>query len=480
MMKILIIAIYVVVLVGLALYCRKNARTVDGFLLGGRKIGTVLSVFSYGATYFSAVIFIGYAGKIGWGWGMSALWIAIGNAVIGSFLAWQFLAAPSRQMSLRLDSVTVPDMLAKRYDSPAMRIISACIIFIFLVPYCSSVYSGLSYLFETIFGIDYTIALVIMAVVTCVYLLLGGFTAMSLIDVVQGAIMLVGAIVMVFFVVNSTEVGGFSNVFSALDEVDPSLTEVVGPGGFINLFGLVMLTSFAPWAMPQMQQRFFAIKDENVIKKAKWGTMVMCGLIGVCAYFTGAMSRLFFTDLSAVNDDVNQIIPTILNATLPDAFAVLILILVLSASMSTLASLVMVSSSAAGIDVIKRLKPNMSEKNTMLVIRVLCVIFVIISLYGALSPGIIVNVMALSWGTVAGSFMAPLIYGLFSKKTTKIGAYAGMITGFSIAVIFSLIYPDSTPLVGTIAMIVPMFVVPIVSKFTKQYSDEHLEKCFGK
>ena len=477
-MKLAILGAYIVVLLVLGWIGMKKTKTLNDFFLGGRKIGPFMSAFAYASTYFSAVVFIGYAGKIGWGFGLSSLWISVGNAILGCLIAWKFLARPTRAMSIRIGSITMPGFFARRYNSVAMEIFAALIIFVFLVPYCSSVYSGLSYIFEAVFNLDYTVSLVIIAVVTAVYLVMGGYSALNLADVFQGFIMVFGVIFMVILVVSTDAVGGFGQIIPRLKSIDPALIAPVGPGGFIPLLALVLLTSLAPWAMPQMVQKFYAVKSEKVIKTATWGTFILGLLISFGAYFTGSISRLFFTDLAQVGGNVDRIIPTILQIALPEFMQALILVLVLSASMSTLASLVLVASSSVAVNIVDTLWPGVKNKKMVLFMRVLCILFVAISLYNALNPGVIVNVMALSWGAIAGSFLAPYLFGLFYRKTTKAGAWSAMLTGLTIAVVGSLMYPDSTPVVGSIAMLVPLIVVPVVSAFTKPYSKEHLEFVF--
>ena len=235
-MKFFAMGIYVAILFVIAFFSMKKTKTLDDFFLGNRSIGPWVSALTYGTTYFSAVLFIGYAGKIGWGFGLSSLWIVLGNALIGSFLAWKLLARRTRAMTIALDTVTMPGFLEKRYQSKGLKIASALIIFIFLVPYSASVYMGLSYFFESVFGIPYLYALAFMAIMTAIYLTMGGYFAITLSDFVQGLVMIVGVFLMLFFVVNSPQVGGLSNVLPALSAVDPKLASPVGPPGWVPLF----------------------------------------------------------------------------------------------------------------------------------------------------------------------------------------------------------------------------------------------------
>lgn len=478
-MKYVAVGLYVAILFAIAFFSMKKTKTLNDFFLGNRSIGPWVSAFAYGTTYFSAVMFIGYAGKIGWGFGLSALWVVAGNAFIGSFLAWKFLAKKTRDMTICLDAMTMPGFLEKRYQSKGLKVVSALIIFIFLVPYSASVFMGLSYFFESVFGIDYNYALAFMAIITAIYLAMGGYFAMTLTDFFQGIIMIFGVIAMIFFVVNSSTVGGFGNVVPALGAVDPKLASPIGPPGALNLFSLVILTSLGPWGLPQMVQKFYSIKNEKVIKTATWATTGFALLMATGAYFTGSLSRLFFGSLAEVDNNVDKIMPAIINMTVPDAVAVLILLLILAASMSTLASLVLVSSSSIAVDLLQTVRPKTNQKVSVMLMRVLCVVFIGLSLYLALKPNIILNLMAFSWGAVAGAFIGPYLSGLFYKKATKAGAWAGMLTGTLFCSVFSYLYPASIPLVGSLSMILSIIIVPVVSAFTQQMPQEHLDRIFS-
>jgi len=428
-------------------------------------------------------MFIGYAGKIGWGFGLSALWIVVGNAFLGCFLAWKILARPTREMTTRLGTMTLPGFLEKRYQSKGLKVVSALIIFIFLVPYSASVYMGLSYFFEMVFGIEYIYALGFMAIITAIYLTMGGYFAVTLTDFVQGLIMIVGVIALILCVVYSPQVGGFSNIVPALSNVDPQLVAPVGPPGAIALFSLVILTSLGPWGLPQMVQKFYSIKNEKVIHTASLATTGFALLMAFGAYFTGSLSRLFFGSLAEVGNNVDRVMPTIISQTVPEVVAILLLLLILAASMSTLSSLVLVSSSSITIDLLKGyVRPHMGKKEELGVMRSLCLIFIALSaILALLKPAIILTLMALSWGTVAGVFLGPYLWGLFWPGTTKMGAWAGAVTGLLTGLGFAWYHsfePTFVTIGGALAMLLSVAVVPAVSLFTESFSQEHLQKVF--
>lgn len=486
-MKIALLCLFVFVLLLSGFVSMRKTRTVNDFFLGGRKVGPWLSAFAYGTTYFSAVIIVGYAGKVGWGFGLSSVWIVVGNTLIGTLLAWLVLAKRTRAMTKRLNVMTMPEFLEARYCSGRLKLFSALVIFVFLVPYSASVYIGLSYLFNQIFGIPYAYAVIFMCALTAVYLIMGGYRAVALTDLIQGLVMIVGVGVLLYFVVGSEKVGGIVNAVQGLKAIDPALAGIVGPPGPLALASLVILTSLGVWGLPQMVQKFYAIKSEASIKPAIIISTLFAFIISLGAYFTGGLSRLMFTalpvDPATGIATPDMIMPVVINTYLPEIAAALILLLVLSASMSTLASLVLVSSSAIAIDLYKTVKPKQTSGEGIFLFRLLCLIFICLSLLIALlKPAIILSLMGISWGVVAGFFLAPYLYGLFWRRATTAGAWASGLVGFSIAVFFSFYYhldSNAIPIVASAAMLISLVVLPVVSLFTRTLPKEHVSKVFG-
>ncbi|MDD3839288.1 MAG: sodium/solute symporter [Clostridia bacterium] len=479
-MKYLFVCIYIVILIGIGIISKRKTNTLNDFFLGGRSIGPWISAFSYGTAYFSAVLFIGYAGKTGWGFGLSSLWIVLGNAVIGCYLAWKVLGKRTREITNRINVSTMPEFLEKRYDSKMLKLVTAVIIFAFLIPYSASVYMGLSYLFEHIFNIPYTTSMFIMALLTAFYLLMGGYIASTLTDFVQAFIMIIGVVFLLFYIITSPNVGGFSSGIAKLSQIDHKLIEPVGPPGFLSIFSLVLMTSLGSWGLPQMVHKFYTIKDETFIKKATIVSTAFAFLITFGAYFTGSFSRLFFDNELPVNPDI--IMPKIISTALPDAVSGIILLLVLSASMSTLASIVLASSSAIAIDLVKGIIfPDMAEKKVMNLMRILCGVFVALSFVIAMLPNVIITLSGISFGAVAGSLLAPYLMGLYWKGITKAGAWASVITGLFSAVAGALYVrmdPSLIPITSSIAMIVPIVIAFLVSKFTQPYPESHILYIF--
>ena len=494
-MKILILVLYFAVLIGIGLYCRKHATDVNGFVLGGRSVGPWLTAFAYGTSYFSAVVFVGYAGQFGWKYGIAATWAGIGNALIGSLLAWVVLGRRTRIMTQHLNSATMPQFFGERFASKPLKIIASVIIFIFLIPYTASLYNGLSRLFGMAFEIDYSVCIVLMAVLTAIYVIAGGYMATAINDFIQGIIMLVGIVVIIAAIINSK--GGFMAAYEGLAQISDS-TVSDSPGVFASFFGsdplnllfVVILTSLGTWGLPQMVQKFYAIKDEGAIQKGTIISTVFALVVAGGCYFLGGFGRLFSEQIDVVKNGYDSIIPTMLQ-NLGPALIALVVILVLSASMSTLSSLVIASSSTLTIDFLKdNFLKKMSEKKQLLMIRVLVVVFIAISAVIALvqyksNITFIAQLMGISWGALAGSFLAPFLYSLYWKKTTKAACYVSFAFG-SVIMIIDMIAPEMLPEImrspincGAIAMLLGLVIVPVVSLFTPKPEKELVESTFA-
>ncbi len=446
--KLLMLLVFFGVMIGIGLYCRRHATDVNGFVLGGRSVGPWLTAFAYGTSYFSAVVFVGYAGQFGWKYGIAATWAGIGNALLGSLLAWAVLGRRTRIMTQHLDSATMPEFFGQRFGSKPLRLAASVIIFIFLIPYTASLYNGLSRLFGMAFDIDYSVCVIVMAVLTGIYVIAGGYMATAINDFIQGIIMIFGIVAVIAAVLNSQ--GGFLAALNALSAVSDE-TVSSAPGVFnsffgpdpANLLGVVILTSLGTWGLPQMVQKFYAIKSEGAINKGMIISTVFALIVSGGCYFLGGFGRLFGDRIDIAANGYDSVIPTMLSG-LPTILIAVVVILVLSASMSTLSSLVLASSSTLTLDFIKdNLIKDMSEKQKVKWMRGLLVVFIAISVVLALiqyrsNVTFIAQLMGVSWGALAGAFLAPFLYGLYWKRTTKAACWVSFI--FSTVVMLANIF----------------------------------------
>jgi len=466
--RILVIAAYALMILGIGVVGLRRTRTFSDYFLGGGKISGWMTAFTYGTAYFSAVLFIGFAGKIGWGFGYSSLWIAAGNAFIGVLGVWWLMGHRIKQMSLEYKVSTMSEYFEKRYNSRFLRLFSSIAIFIFFIPYSAAVFIGLSYLFRSNFKMKYWIALLFMGTFTAAYLVLGGYKSMTMIDVIFGIIMCIGVVILFLSTVDKGQ--GLANMTRTLSDIDPRLTSAVGPPGLWPLFCLVFLTSVAPFAMPQLVQKFYAIKDRRAIRIGMVSSTCFAVIITGVAYFTGAVTRLFLSPAATPNafkegkPVFDALIPEMLANVIPESLSVLILLLILSASMSTLAALVLISSSAIAKDLYAGfINTRASDKKLMMLMRACSAFFILVSAVLAyFKPASIVAILSISWGAIGAAFLGPFVWGLFWKRAHKAGAILSSLAGVTTClVLYALRF--SPPEAGTIGMIVSLVVNPAVS-----------------
>lgn len=496
--KIIMLVLFFAVMLGVGINCRKHATDVNGFVLGGRSVGPWLTAFAYGTSYFSAVIFIGYAGQFGWKFGIASTWIGLGNAFLGSLLAWRVLGRRTRLMTQHLNSATMPQFFGERYKSNALKIGASIIVFVFLIPYTASLYNGLSRLFAMAFNIDYRVCILAMAILTAVYVIAGGLVATAVNDFIQGIVMLIGIVAVIAAVLSGK--GGFMASLSQLAQVsDSSVSDM--PGAFASFFGpdpfgllcVVILTSLGTWGLPQMVQKFYAISNEKAVEKGTIISTIFAIVVAGGCYFLGGFGRIADIEIGAKGIPVggyDAIIPSMLQ-NLPDILVGIVVILVLSASMSTLASLVHTSSTTLTLDLIKgHIIKKMDDKKQLLCMRILILVFVAISVVIAIfqfmnNATFIAQLMGISWGALAGAFLAPFIFGLYSKKTSAASVWVSFIFGVGIMA-WNLVAKSTLPAVlqspincGAFAMIAGLVIVPVVSLFTKAPDAKFVDDAFS-
>ena len=509
LIKFLLIAVFFGVTIGIGLYARRHSTDVNGFVLGGRSVGPWLTAFAFGTSYFSAVIFIGYAGQFGWNFGLASTWIGLGNAFIGSLLAWSVLGRRTRIMTQHLDSKTMPDYFGKRFDCKKLKIAASIIVFVFLIPYTASLYNGLSSLFNMAFNFPYAACIIIMAVLTCIYVVFGGYMATAINDFIQGIIMLIGIVAVIWAILHAN--GGLNEAIISLSQIDAGTraqgvyTSFFGPD-LLSLSFVVILTSLGTWGLPQMVGKFYAIKCEDSIKKGTIISTFFAIIVAGGCYFLGGFGRLYAgaEGITLANGKIafDKIVPTMLSSLSQfvwgDLIIAIVIVLVLAASMSTLSSLVLTSSSTLTLDFIDH-KKTMSENKKLLVLRIFIAFFVAVSAVLAIIkdsyPGFtfIAQMMGVSWGALAGAFLAPFMFGLYWKKTTRASVWTCFAFGVGVTIV-QLMYSfgvisfnteimkylfASSIRSGVVSMVGGIVLLPIVSLFTPQMSKTTLDEMFN-
>ena len=386
----------------------------------------------------------------------------------------------------------MPDFFGQRFDSNMLKIVASIIVFVFLIPYTASLYNGLSRLFGMAFDLDYSVCIIVMAVLTGIYVIAGGYMATAMNDFIQGVIMIIGIIAVIAAVLNTH--GGFMEAYTSLANVqDPAVSDA--PGAFasflgpdpVSLFGVVILTSLGTWGLPQMVQKFYAIKDEKAIARGTIISTIFALIVAGGCYFLGGFGRLYDIDVATVGFDA--IIPAMLEDLSPFLLSVVI-ILVLSASMSTLSSLVLTSSSTLTLDLIKgNIVKKMEEKKQVLVMRIFVVVFISISAIIAMhqyksSVSFIAQFMGISWGALAGAFLAPFIYSLYWKGVTKLSVVVNFIFACGVMIANMLVKPSFPEILqspincGAFTMLAGLVIVPVVSLITPKLNKDKVEEVF--
>jgi len=499
--KVILLVLFFIITIFVGFYFKKRAKSVNDFVLGGRAVGPWLTAFAYGTSYFSAVIFVGYAGQFGWRFGTAATWVGLGNAFIGSLMPWVILGRRTRIMTQHLKSATMPEFFGSRFNAASLKIGASIILFIFLIPYTASLYNGLSRLFEMAFHVDFVYCIIGMAVLTAIYVVVGGYFATAANDFIQGIIMLCGIVAIITAVLYNN--GGFINALAKMAAVEAKnvngavvpgiLTSFFGPDP-LSLLGVIILTSLGTWGLPQMVSKFYSIKSEKMISKGAIVSTFFGLIVAGGCYFLGSFGRLYAgSDKIAMGPNgiiFDSIIPAMLSG-FPDIMIGIVIVLVFAASISTLSSLVLASSSTLTLDFLKgHVIKKMNEKSQLFIIRALIVVFIVIASFIAIiqyKGGIsfIAQLMGISWGALAGSFLAPFLYGLYWKRVTKPAVWCNFIFS-TVLMILNIFFRSKFPALlqspinaGAFTMLAGFIIVPVISILTKAPDKKAVESCFS-
>lgn len=444
----IVIGVYALMMLAVGiLQSRKGSGGMESFTVGGRNAGAWISALSYGTAYFSAVMFIGYSGGSGWSFGLWSVLVGVGNAVFGTLLAWLVLAEKTRVVTRRWQIKSMPQLFEERFKSRGMRMFSCIVIFVFLIPYSASVYKGLTSVCSVILGVNETVCMIVIAIASAVVLVLGGYMAALKADFLQGIIMMVGVTALIVLIVVSPQVGGLSTGFENMKAYMQTHEMLPLPkNAAVSLISTLLMTSFGTWGLPQMIHKYYGIRDKKEVKRGVIISTFFSLLVAGGGYFIGSLSHLFFGE-TMPEGGKDYIVPLMLDsAGLPNILIGVILVLLISASVSTLSSITLTACSTFSMDFIKKsVKPDMKDENLTVLTRILCLAFVVLSYFIANYPTPILEMMSYSWGIISGSFLAPYLLSLYWKGINRAGAWAGMLGGFLTAFIPAAASGFTTP-----------------------------------
>jgi SSS family solute:Na+ symporter len=424
-----IIVIYLAFLAIAGFYAKKKTKTLEDFMVAGRKIGPLLLGLSFGVTYFSAVMIVG-GGQFSWLWGIGVVWVAAIDVLVGVFLVFVLFGTRTKALGEHFESLTVPQFLSRRYQDPQIQTFTAVVILFFETVYLVSIYMGLSLLLAVAMPgnpIAYFLAVIICGVITIFYLNVGGAHGAIWTDAAEAVIMLVGVLAIFFFGIYA--LGGFDAFLVTLAEVEANeaghgkLTTFPGAGGF-GVIGYILVTSFGVWGMPQMISRFYTAEKQ---KSIKWGLVISCTwafIVAIFAWFNGAIARAYFWkndratyDLIAADAGASAV-PFLMIAVLPPILIGLFLASITAASLTTGEKVIMVAASGFSIDVYQ-VKKKASDERTLHVTKITTTLVVIVAVCLALlRPGAVLAICMFAWAAMAATILIPYVFGLFWKGGT--------------------------------------------------------------
>ena len=392
-----ILAIYFIFLLIIGFLTQKKNQSSSDYLIGGRKIGAMVSALSFVAAYFSSVVIIG-GGAFGYKYGLSTLWIAAINVLLGCFLAWVVLGKKTRELTKKYNAITLPDFFAKRYQLPFARIFVSVVICLFLIIYNVSILKGLGDTFHILLEIPYVWGVIISGLIVLVYVSFGGYLAVVWTGFIQALIMGAGLILLLTNTLRET--GGLTAGVLALKNTNPGLVETPGVWGFPGLISYVLVVSFGVWGMPQMLARFYSIKSNKAIRT---GTIIATigGAMAIIPYLVGALARTKFPDL--VN--VDQAIPMMVSEFMSPTATAIFFIGVIAAGMSTFSSVLIISSGAMVRDLLKTsFSIRINEKQEIRWNTMTNILIGFISILVAIKPpGLVLTLTAFSWAVIAST-----------------------------------------------------------------------------
>ena len=463
----------------------KKTKTAEDYYVAGRKMGALVIAFSYGATFISAVALIGFSG-IASIYGHALLWLAFLNVFIGILIAFIFYGFRTRKMGLSLKALTLPEMLGNRFNSTKLQAVSGIIIAVFMIAYTSAVFLAVSSLFQVSFGIPYEICVIVFTIIVGIYLVVGGLYAVMWTHAVQGVLMLAGMLILTIGIYSM--LGGVGPAHEAAAALTPEILEGIGspaatqaPNGltsmppvlsapFMMLLTLIFGVGIGVLAQPQLIVRYLSAKSEKALRRAIPYGGIFILLMTFTAFSIGPLCNVLMVNNGLTYPGTpDKVVPLIVSEMFPQWFVFLFLFAVLAAAMSTASALFHTAGASLGRDVYEKgMKKGGSEKKSLQITRIATLVIVGVTLIISLNPPDVVAIMcAFFFGLMACTFLAPYTFMLYWKKTSRAGAWAGMLGGFIFTMFwYALIYFKTAPqIIGSsltdnyvINMLDPLFI----------------------
>jgi len=434
----IVFLLYLAVLAGLALWSRGESHTMSGYFIAGKKLPPWVVAFSTNATGESGWLLLGLTG-MGYAAGAQAFWVVAGE-VIGIALAWLLLSRRIKRLSDTTDSITVPDLLAARFNDQAhvLRKISVLIILVMVGAYVAAQMVATGKAFAGFTDLDYFTGVLVGATVIILYTLVGGYKAVAWTDLVQGILMLLGLIIVPLIAIDAA--GGWDAVVTNLGGQDPGLLSPWGPDGK-SMTALVVVLSFLAiglpfMGVPQLMVRFMSARSEKSLVPAMSISVVVILLFDLGAVLTGMAGRALFPGL----EDAETILPVISTTLLHPVLGGIMMVVVLAAIMSTVDSLLILASSAVVRDYWQKIRQStLSDRDLAHRGKLVTLIIGIIGVAFALhQTPLIFWFVLFAWSGLGAAFGPVLLCGMWYPRTNLAGAIAGMLGGFTTTVVWVL------------------------------------------
>jgi sodium/proline symporter len=463
-----VLAVYLAILVALALWSRRETKTLSGFFLAGKKLPYWVVAFSTNATGESGWLLLGLTG-MGFSVGAQAYWVVVGE-VIGIALSWTLISTRLKRLSDETDSITLPDVISARFkdDKHILRSIAVVIILTMVCAYVTAQMVASGKALSSFVDIDYTTAVIVGAVIIIAYTFVGGYKAVAYTDVVQGVLMLAGLIIVPAVAISAA--GGWQSVTDKLAAQDPALLsmwDITGSGipGWIALVSF-MAIGLPFLGVPQLMVRFMSAKDENELKKARILSIIVILLFDVGAVTAGMAGRALFPGL----EDAETIFPVLSSELFPPLITGVMMVIVLSAIMSTVDSLLLLASSAVVRDTMQKIIGSAKSDQTLAGYgKIVTILIGVIGIAFAIEEvKFIFWFILFAWSGLGAAFGPVIICMLYYKRTTLAGVAAGMLGGFLTSIIWVLVFKvDSYDLYEMIpGFIVGLTLTLVVSLLT--------------